>query len=280
MTTPDDDPHDELTRAYRSASDAQAGSPAASTRAAILAEARAAARKRTPAANDSRYVWRAAAGIAVLGVAVILWRQTDHRLAPELAGAPETPAAVQSPEAPQPAADMTHSDAAGAGTVAENRPATDRLAESTAKDEKKMSSKAATAREETSAELAASQVVASEVTASAAPPAQLARASADAAAPIPPPGAAQAAGAVRSQNSVDYQQLVQREFPEAWKGNEPSHTVWVVLDANGKVLRKGELSPGASVTADQPFESQRPWQMVKVVTASGSTLQLAVMSVN
>jgi hypothetical protein len=46
------------------------------------------------------------------------------------------------------------------------------------------------------------------------------------------------------------------------------------------VLRKGELSPGASVTADQPFESQRPWQLITVVTASGSSLQLAVMSVN
>ena len=281
MTTPDDESADELTRAYRSASDAQAGSPAASTRAAILAEARAATRKRTPAANDSRYVWRAAAGIAVLGVAVILWRQTDHRLAPDLAAAPENTVAARSPvEAPQPAADGARSDSAGAGTIAENRPATVRLAESTAKDEKKMSSKAATAREETSAELAASQVVASEVTASAAPPAQLARASADAAAPVPPPAAAQAAGAVRRQNSVDYQQLVQREFPDTWKGTEPPHIVWVVLDANGKVLRKGELSPGASVTADQPFESQRPWQMVKVVTASGSSLQLAVMSVN
>jgi hypothetical protein len=275
MTTPDDS-GDEITRAYRSASDAQAGSPAASTRAAILAEARAAALKRTPAANDSRYVWRAAAGIAVLGVAVILWRQTDHRLAPDLAAAPQSPTAAQSPEAPQPAADVARSDSAGAGasTTAENRPATVRMAESAAKDEKEVSSKAAPAREEASAALAAS----SEVTASAAPPVQLARASADAAAPIPP-GAAQAAGAVQ-QNRVDYQQLVRREFPEVWKGNEPPHTVWVVLDADGKVLRKGELSPGASVTADQPFESQRPWQMVTVVTASGSSLQLAVMSVN
>ena len=277
MTTPDDSA-DEITRAYRSASDAQTGSPAASTRAAILAEARAAALKRTPAANDSRYVWRAAAGIAVLGVAVILWRQTDHKLAPVLA-APEVPTAVQFPAAPQPATDVVRNDAAGASPTTENRPTTVRLAESTAKDKEERSSKAAPAREEAPAELAASQVVASEVTAPAAPPAQLARASADAAAPVPPPGAAQAAGAVR-QNRIDYQQLMQREFPEVWKGDEPPHTLWVVLDAEGKVLRKGELSPGASVTADQPFESQRPWQMVKVVTASGSSLQLAVMSVN
>lgn len=272
MTTPEN-PRDELADAYRSASDVQAGSPAAATRAAILAEARAAARKRTPAANDSRYVWRAAAGIAVLGVAVILWQQTDRRLAPELATAPENTAAVQSPAAAtQPAADVARSDAAGAGTAAEQRPTTVRPAEITAKDEKKVPSRAASTSEEASAGLAASGV-----TAAQAPP-QLARASADTAAPMPPPGAAQAAGALR-QNS-DYQQLVQREFPDAWNGKEPPHIVWVVLDADGKVLRKGELSPGATVTADQPFESQRPWQMVKVVTASGSSLQLAVMRVD
>jgi hypothetical protein len=94
---------------------------------------------------------------------------------------------------------------------------------------------------------------------------------------MPPPGA-QAAGAIRKNS--DYQQLVEREFPDVWSGKEPAHTVWVVMDAAGKVLRKGELAPGAAVTADQPFESQRPWQMISVTTASGSSLRLAVMRVD
>ena len=263
MNTPDNEPGDELANEYRRASDANAGSPAAATRAAILAEARAAALRRTPAANDSRYVWRAAAGIAVLGVAVILWRQANHNVAPDLTvAAPESAAATQSVATttsvaaePQQAADAAKAqtrakasaDTGGAGVIAGNS-AIPAAPTASVKDEKE---------------------------AAAAPPPnlQLARASAEAAAPI------QAAGAIR-KDGPDYQQLLQREFPEVWDGTEPPHTVWVVVDANGKVLRKGELSPGATVTPDTPFESQRPWQMVKVTTASGSSLQLAVMSIN
>lgn len=69
---------EELDAAYRQASNAEAGRPAAYTRAAILAEAEAAARRRTPAANEPRYFWRAVAGLAVMGVAVLIWRQTDE----------------------------------------------------------------------------------------------------------------------------------------------------------------------------------------------------------
>ena len=48
----------------------------------------------------------------------------------------------------------------------------------------------------------------------------------------------------------------------------------------GKVLRKGSMPPGAAITADQPFESQRPWTMTSVKTASGRIVQLAVMTLN
>jgi hypothetical protein len=257
MNTPDDESGDELTREYQRASDAQAGSPAAATRAAILAEARAAALRRTPAANDSRYVWRAVAGIAVLGVAVLLWRQVDRKLTPDLAvstpertvTAPPTPAAAPEDRPALPTADKA-------------------TAEPGPKDEREVQSNAPAARirEEASGNVSAA--------ADAAPSTvQLARAGADAVAPI------QAAGAIR-KDGIDYQQLLQREFPEVWNGIEPPHTVWVVVDANGRVLRKGELSAGATVTPDQPFETQKPWQMVRVTTASGSSLQLAVLSVN
>lgn len=280
MNTPSQEPDDQLTRAYRDASDAQAGGPAAATRAAILAEARAAALRRTPAANQSRYVWRAAAGIAVLGVAVILWRQTDRRLAPDLTvAAPERAAEAEVPPAaaPQAAADVANAGAVGAGVVAANRavaPATDTAAAAPApKDEEAAESKAAPAtreREEASGVIAASEATRS--------PMPLASARADVVAPAPP-APSEAAGAVR-RDGPDYQQLVQREFPEVWNGSEPLQTLWVVIDASGKVLRKGTLAQGAAFTADQPFESQRPWMMVQVTTASGSSLRLAVMSVN
>lgn len=72
-------PQDTLLEAYRRASKADAGRPAAATRNAILAEAAKVA-QRAPAANASRYWPRMAAGIAVLGLGVLLWRQTDYRM--------------------------------------------------------------------------------------------------------------------------------------------------------------------------------------------------------
>jgi hypothetical protein len=80
MNTDDDDRDDRLLEVYRRASDAQAGRPDESTRKAILEGARAVARGRQPAANDSRYFWSAVAGVAVLGLAISLWRQADPRL--------------------------------------------------------------------------------------------------------------------------------------------------------------------------------------------------------
>lgn len=85
----------QLDAAYRRASASEAGRPDAKTRAAILAAAAAAARRRTPAANESRYLMRAVAGLAVIGVGLLVWRQTDHRL-PGDARTFEVPVAQQS----------------------------------------------------------------------------------------------------------------------------------------------------------------------------------------
>jgi hypothetical protein len=258
MNTPNDESGDELSRAYHRDSDA-AGSPSAATRAAILAEARAAALRRRPAANDSRYVWRAAAGIAVLGVALLLWRQAGRHVTPDLTvDATERSAAAASPiDVPQRATATAPADAV-------REPA------APAKDARSASPKAEAARER-EADTGRTDN-ASTTAAAAADSQQLASVNATPAAPS-------AAGALRSAG-IDYQQLLQREFPELWNDGEPPHIVWVVIDAQGHVLRKGSLAPGAAITADQPFESQRPWTMIKVQTASGRTLQLAVMTLN
>src|SRR6478735_1555695 len=76
----EDEKPDELTKAYRDASEQEAGRPGDATRRAILAEAQASARRRQPAANDVRYVMRAVAGVAVIGLALVLWKQKDHPL--------------------------------------------------------------------------------------------------------------------------------------------------------------------------------------------------------
>ncbi len=262
MNTPGNETDDELTRAYRQSSDAEAGAPSPAIRAAILAEARAAALRRKPAANDSRYVWRAAAGIAVLGVAVILWRQVDHRLAPDLASASVEPQGSSPVDATRADTNVVTAD-----SVANLPPRDQAAAETASKDERQVELKTAPSRvrEEGAGKAAAAPGAGQSV--------QLARASADAVAPV------QAAGAVR-KDSPDYQQILQSEFPQVWNGSEPVSTVWVVIDARGNVLRKGELAPGASISADQPFEVRNPWEMVNVKTASGSPLQLAVTRVN
>lgn len=80
-----EDPRDQIIdAAYRRASEAEAGGPSAGTRAAILAEAEAASRRRAPVANDSRYRWGAVAAVAVIGLGVLIWRQTDVRMPGEL----------------------------------------------------------------------------------------------------------------------------------------------------------------------------------------------------
>jgi len=75
---------DKLDALWRSATAADAERPAAQTRATILAEAAAAARRRAPAANAPRYWMRVAAGVAVVGVGLMLWRQTEAPLPGEM----------------------------------------------------------------------------------------------------------------------------------------------------------------------------------------------------
>ena len=115
MSAEDNDP---LLRDYRRASADEAGRPGEATRLAILAEARAAARRRQPAANDSRYVLRAMAGVAAIGVALLVWRQMDHRL-------PGTPPAAAEVVASAPPlaerAPVARSESAGSRSRAHSR---------------------------------------------------------------------------------------------------------------------------------------------------------------
>jgi hypothetical protein len=93
---------DDLTRDYRRASAARAGEPGESTRRAILEGARDAARLRRPAANDARYAWGAVAGVAVLGIALLLWRQSATHF-PATASLPPAGTSTSRPAAPAPA---------------------------------------------------------------------------------------------------------------------------------------------------------------------------------
>jgi len=268
MNTPRDEPEDEVTGAYRRAGDTEAGRPSPATRAAILAEARAATLRRLPAANESRYAWRAVAGIAVISVAVLLWRQSERHVTPDLtvASSDRSDAAAEAPMPSQAGADspavseMPAEAPAAKLEMEEARPAP----ESRAREDK---------RAEAAEGSGIASVAAPVASAPAAPAAQsLERASADA-------GPALAAGALR-QAASDHQGLLQREFPEIWSGDRIAGTVWVEMDVEGNVVRKGVLSGADTLASVATGATGADWTLAQVKTASGSSLQLAVRNVD
>ncbi|MET0280205.1 MAG: hypothetical protein ABW278_03645 [Steroidobacteraceae bacterium] len=211
------DEHDEVLEAYRKASAEKAGRPTAGMRRAILEEAAAAANRRRPAANDSRFMWRGIAGVAVLSVGIVLWRQVEHR----------TPGATPVVVAQQ-------------------------------------------MREESKAEAAAP-------VASAAP-----------AAPAPPPAAAieeraAAKQAPRAQDAAEAEALLRLHFPAQYASGQP-HTVWLVVDGAGTLLRSGEL-PAGQTLGELRLDIERelgggrllrPWRIHTLRNAQGQEIQLGV----
>jgi hypothetical protein len=194
---------DELTEAYRHASAKDAGRPDDATRRAILAEAEAAARRRRPA-NDARYVVRAVAGIAVIGVAIVLWRQMDQ---------PAVTAKDVAPEAQR--ADAV-ADTAAAG--------------------------AATGQLERAESLA------------------------------------------RVQSDDSDAALLTRYFPQQYNSDMP-HSVWLVRDAAGRLLRSGELAAGQRLEDLTPqIELQLGgrklgvWREQTLINAQGQPVRLLTTS--
>jgi hypothetical protein len=257
MKPTDDEGPDALTREYRRVGDEHAGRPGDAVRAAILAEARAAAQRRMPAANDGRFVWRAVAGIGVLGVAVLVWRQVDRPLAPLAEqrredavqpryvpepppAAPQAKVEAQVPAAPAPAPlrERATTSAASAGAAAD-------------------SSAAAGAQR-----------------AAEAPAQEMARAASRSL--IAPPGFAATGDA----------ELLRRHFPAAAASATPPPALWLLQDAAGNVLSSGELAPGeelAAVTARLqsafPGRSIEPWRVASVSNSRGVVVQLGIARV-
>lgn len=278
---------EELDAAYRRASAAQAGRPDARTRAAILAEAAAATRRRTPAANAPRYWMRAVAGIAVVGVALLVWRQVDYRppgedaavvtvqaMREESAGAQSsapvaanelqadlaTPAPTQPFVAPQPPPDLQQG--------------VPRQATSTEQAQLKAQQPADVAADRQRAPAALeSRDAVEEVAVTGA---RIATAPAPA---TPPPPAV-----TRSQllPAFDPAELLRRHFPAQYAGNTP-HRLWLVLDAAGEVVQQGELAPGESLAVLAPRiaaalgdRAPGPWQSHRLENATGQAVDLAI----
>lgn len=272
-----DKQQDEALRdAYRRASANDADRPSAATRAAILAEAAAAARRNAPAANQ-RYWLRAVAGVAVLGIGVALWQQVDEPLpgdAPVVAGVP-APQALEEmmkaeraplpPDNAQPARAAVSPQpfpaspsivtsrkeaTAGAPPPAVGSPSPPALAQNLRDDE----------------ELDEIMVTGARVQASAAE-------RAGGVAPATDGGAA---------HVMDTATLLRQYFARQYQSDSP-HSLWLVLNAAGEVVQSGELAPGqrtddvaAGLARGFGDRMQGTWEVQTLRNARGQRIELAI----
>lgn len=300
----------QLDAAYRRASGSEAGRPEAKTRTAILAEAAAAAHRRRPAANDSRYLLRAVAGLAVIGVGLLVWRQTDHRLpgeAPALdlpvaqdsvesaAGQAFVPDPEVQPELP-PVQEPTDRVAAESAQKNEAQPAPAPPAAPAAAPDQAMVAQAQSASvappppplpsvsrratavdEDESDSLEEVQVTGSRV--------QRERRTVGPRDNVPAPAAGAASNAdepaVRAEPSADA--LLREYFPAQYQSSTPRR-VWLVRDEDGVVLDVGELGPReqlagqiSSIRRSLNLRELSPGAVQSVPNARGQLIELTIL---
>jgi hypothetical protein len=257
MNSQDDEADDELTRAYRRASDAEAGRPDPAVRAAVLAEARAAALRRTPAANDRRFLWRAVAGVAVLGVAVLLWREVQVPLTP-----------LANVAAPVPQSDLAAEDA-GAAAPAANVQA--KQAQSETRTDAAEAQQAAPA----AAPSAARSLTVPFVPAPAAP---VRREAMDETLK-----AARSTGLAQGIAGPAAAELFRLHFPAEFRSATPPPGLWMLQDDAGRILRSGTLDANedfdallARLQRELPERVIGPWEVTAVNTAGGVPVQVGI----
>lgn len=302
---------EELDAAYRRASAAAAAQPGAKTRAAILAEAAAAARRRTPAANAPRYWMRAVAGVAVVGVALLVWRQVDYRLPgedaavvtvqgmrEESAGAPSSaPAAAIELQADLAAsdterveADAPRSDVDSTRTAQAPAPVQPFVAPQPLPDLQQSPPRQASAVEPEQIKAqqqpgeAADRQPAVEALVSQG---ELEEVQVTGARVAPPPPAPPPPTATRSPvlPAFDPAELLRRHFPAQYASDRP-HRLWLVLDAAGDVVQQGELAPGETLEDLAPRVASAlgdrvpgAWQQHQLQNAAGQSVDLAIARV-
>lgn len=267
MSAPDSD---ELLQAYRRASAAEAGAPPRALRDTILAEATAAARRRIPAANDSRFHWRAVAGVAVLGVAVLLWRQMDPRLSTTPREIVPAPTAAPAPAAaPSPA---------GAEGVSREMPAAEAAAPPANEPENRVRVADSTAPP-----------------APPPPPPSMAQISRDDAARIEASRSDALARSAREFDSLASTEalsamesssaatLLRQHFPQQYASNNPPQALWLVQDETGNILHSGEANADDDLAAiartiEPALAGRRlgPWRTDTVPNAHGLPITISV----
>jgi hypothetical protein len=282
---------DVLIDEYRRASASDADRPSAATRAAILAEAAAAARRNAPAANESRFWLRAVAGIAVFGIGVLLWRQTDYRtpdVAPVVGRVPVTqtlesiakaegaPSRGSAPKSESAAVEERSVDSVRTDTTAVNdQPPPQPFPASPASPSPPPmveSSPPQIVRNTADEELEETHITGTRIQQ---PNDER----------IDPAFAVPAAPRVGGPPLLDSTTLLLRYFPAQYQ-SDASHSVWLVLNAAGDVLQSGELARGQRLADLAPQLGRtlgdrvpRPWQVQTLRNARGQPIELAIARV-
>jgi len=277
MTPDDDAPDDALTRDYRRTSATEAGRPAATTRAAILAEARTLAQRR--ARKDPRVPWAIAASVSVIGIAVLLWRQVAPQVATPIPEAPSAQGVVAPAEVAAPP-DVAASVNA-VSPVAVPPLTAPRVAASPSPSPPVVvlpsspppPSALAKAQPEVVRERAADAVMSARLESTsraAAPEAAGAAANALSAAP-------------RLADTEAPASVLRKHFPEEYTSPSPPHTLWLLRDAHGDVLRTGRSNDSDSLNAvsvevqrDYPARRLSPWSITPLTNGRGIPVELAI----
>jgi hypothetical protein len=283
--TPEDDANDEaLTREYQRASVAEAGRPAAATRAAILAEARALAQRRVRADRDPRIPWALAASVAVIGIAVLLWRQVG--LPPQAMY--RAPPALELPSSDTQASREALRPKEGvspASTAPLASPAPHQVASSSAAAERKQRTESTVMNVLPAPPpqlLPASPAPA--VVAPAFAKGEVGRtrdAVADAAAPVRLESAARASTPFVVNTSAAA--VLRQQFPAESASASPPHTLWMLRDGSGTVLRSGTLKGDASLQRlvrelQDAYPDRRigEWTITPLINDRGVPVEIAV----
>jgi hypothetical protein len=283
----DDD--QELLNMYRSASTQDAGAPPAAVRKAVLAEAAAAPRRRQPAANDTKYIWRAVAGIGVMAVALLIWRESAPELSRTRARESRT---VETPR------DTTH--VAPAAQTSAPSVATEQQTQPSQRRQEK--AEANSVPMPTSPPLSRPVQVAQARAPSPTPPprdterldAVVQDAGAAAVAEQTPTlAAAPAAEAKQTQTDVAASvgrvarrptpaQLYQFNFPDSNDASIDTSTAWLLLNNASEVIEKGRLLPTDNLEAlrmrliDRHGVAIGAWQSTAGYDQQGRSFQIAI----
>jgi hypothetical protein len=281
LPPPEENLPDELIASYRRASAADGHRPGQRARESILAQAARVAHARgsatehpvasgMPAANDSRWKWKAAAGIAALGLTGLLALQTFRTVphGPTPAGVASTSAAVSAPHsAPVPA-------------PAAKRLPHDQFSRSFSNATGNHPRNATTAPMDAAAE--PGEVAADEV----APPAPSPEAR------VQPPISALAMRAAAAAPHTSHDQAiaaVRASFPELFAGSSMTGTVRIamVLNSDGTLYRTVREDPVVSGQIDAaaqlsgalgigPEELERPAEMVTLNSTADQPTTIVV----